>query len=361
MNIAVLTLPLHTNYGGILQAYALQTVLERMGHQVTLLEPKICHHHTLLMPLVYTKRFILRHIGKQQYTERFIRHHIHRKFVRHWNTNLANQYDAIIVGSDQIWRPQYVKQFHLTLDQVFLDFAKNSRAKCIAYAVSFGTSQKEYSPEQVEEGQRLLKNFKAISVREVSGVQLCKDYFQIDAQHVLDPTLLLSASDYALLSNGKRRHQRTGDMLVYILDENETTKNAVERIAKEKGLTPFIANSKVEQHNAPLKERIQPPVELWLQGFRDAKFVVTDSFHACVFAILHRKPFVILPNEQRGSSRIDSLLQMLEIDKRSVTWHGGHPLNEEMDWETISLALKHHQEESMQFLQQTLSQRDHTQ
>lgn len=78
-------------------------------------------------------------------------------------------------------------------------------------------------------------------------------------------------------------------------------------------------NSKVENKKAPLQERIQPSVEQWLRGFYDAEFVVTDSFHACVFSILFNKPFIAIENEDRGTSRFTSLLSMFGLKDRLIT------------------------------------------
>lgn len=363
MRIAILTLPLHTNYGGILQAYALQTVLERMGHEVELLEPaRKRMHHPLLMPLVWVKRGIRKYIRHEnveifrsayervsQYTEPFIINNIHRRFVRNWNMELADLYDAIVVGSDQIWRPKYCG----FIDQAFLDFAKNSSVRRIAYAVSFGTAAHEYTAEQIERYKPLVQKFYVVSVREDSGIQLCKDYFDVVAYQVLDPTLLLSVSDYKLLLKDKNIQKSTGNLLVYILDENDEMSDFIQKVAREKGLQPFRANSKVEQYDAPINERIQPPVEQWIQGFCDAELVITDSFHACVFSILFKKPFLVIGNKDRGTARIDSLLHLLGLEQCLIS------LEKEMDrdanvvnWDRAYTKLKEKRKLSEDFLQQ---------
>lgn len=366
MRIAILTLPLHTNYGGILQAYALQTVLERMGHEVELLEPaRKRMHHPLLMPLVWVKRGIRKYIRHEnveifrsayervnQYTEPFIINNIHRRIVSKWNSELASQYDAIVVGSDQVWRPKYCFLGH-TLEHAFLDFAIGCNIKRIAYAASFGTAEQEYTREMIEKYKPLIHKFNFVSVREDSGMKLCTDYFDIKASHVLDPTLLLTANDYRQLLKGRDLKRSTGSLFVYILDDKENAYTIIQEIASKKGLKPFMLNFKFEQYNLSIDKTLPPSVEQWLQSFIDADIVVTDSFHACVFSILFRKPFYIIENESRGMTRINSLLRLVGINKDLIIWHGNIS-NHQIDWNRIHLILKIIKTEDCSLLKQTI-------
>lgn len=335
MRIGILTLPLHTNYGGILQAYALQTVLERMGHEVVVIDQPYGWMLPLWKrPLVYTKRVIKKCILRQkktvileerkrkeefpivsQHIQRFIEKYIHRKVVNSLNEIQEGDFDAIVVGSDQIWRPRYNKK----IENAYLAFAENWNIKRIAYAASFGTDDWEYTPKQTIACRELLKKFDAVSVREESGVQLCKEHFGVEAQHVLDPTMLLDKEDYIHLIESSNIPKSKGTLFNYILDETPEKRVLIERIVKEKKLIPFKVNSRVEERNAPLEERIQLSVEEWLRGFYDAEFVVTDSFHACVFSILFDKPFVVIGNKKRGMARFDSLLKLFHLENRMVS------------------------------------------
>lgn len=329
MKIGILTLPLHTNYGGILQAYALQTVLELMGHEVVVIDTPNLQPKPSLFTL--SKRVVKRLLGKRvgvfseryhnstypvisQYTQPFVDKYIHRKIVNSPNELQEKDFDAIVVGSDQIWRPKYYGK----IENAYLSFAKNWNIKRIAYAASFGTDDWEYTPRQTKVCAKLLKMFDAVSVRESSAVNLCKERFGVDAQHVLDPTMLLDKEDYIRLIEAANTPKSKGTLLNYILDETPEKRTLIEQIAKDKGLVPFRVNSRVENHNAPLEERIQPPVEQWLRGFYDAEFVVTDSFHACVFSILFGKPFVVVGNKERGMARFESLLEMFGLENRLI-------------------------------------------
>ena len=356
MRIGILTLPLHTNYGGILQAYALQTVLERLGHEVCLIEKKRKPLRLPMWktPLVYGKR-VLRNLAGHPYpifyeqkvnreepitrqnTDQFINRYIKRRIVDDFSELKESDFDAIVVGSDQIWRPKY---FNGNIENAYLKFAEGWNIKRIAYAASFGTDEWEYTAAQTKECARLLKQFDAVSVREASGVDLCRKHFGVEALHVLDPTMLLSAEDYIRLFETAGTPKSPGTLLCYILDETPEKTAWINQIAKERNLVPFRINSKVEDRTAPIAERIQPSVEQWLRGFHDAEFVVTDSFHACVFSILFHKPFFVVGNKGRGLSRFTSLLGTFGLEDRliSTTLKTGS-LETAIQWNSIDTML----------------------
>lgn len=353
MRIGILTLPLHTNYGGILQAYALQTVLERMGHEVVVLDTPNVHRLSLWKkPIAYPVRLVKKYIlGKNikvfseryhnavypvisQYTQLFIDKYIHRREVANLAELKKDGLDAIVVGSDQIWRPLY----YPNIENAYLGFARNWKIRRIAYATSFGTDEWEYTSRQTEKCGDLLRLFDAVSVREASGVDLCRGHFGVMAEHVLDPTMLLGPDDYIRLFETANTPRSAGTLLVYVLDETPEKADQIDRIAHEKGLVPFRVNSKVESMNALLNERIQPPVEQWLRGFYDADFVITDSFHACVFSILFKKPFKVLENKNRGNTRICSLLEKLDVKESENMAENTETYNILAKWRSVSNA-----------------------
>ena len=370
MRIGILTLPLHTNYGGILQAYALQTVLERMGHNVCLIEKKRQPLRLPLWkaPLSYGKRIVKNLTGHpypicfeqkinreeplvRQNTDKFVNKYIKRRFVGDFSDIGKDDFDAIVVGSDQVWRPKY---FIDGIENAYLTFAKEWNIRRIAYAASFGTDKWEYSSEQTTSCRRLLKNFDAVSVRESSAVTLCREHLGVDVKRMLDPTMLLSTNDYMNLFDANGTPKSNGNLLCYIIDETPEKMSFVNKIAVERGLIPFRVNSKVENLIASLQERIQPPVEQWLRGFYDADFVVTDSFHACVFSILFNKPFFVLGNDKRGLSRFSSLLGMFGMENLLVT---NKDLNEKqngIDWESVMSLLAEEKKKAINFLNENL-------
>lgn len=370
MKVAILTLPLHTNYGGILQAYALQTVLERMGHEVKVLTPPPYKAHPwYLMPFVYCKRIFNKLILKKDIsilydghhrqrlnTDKFIREYIHLYLVKDW-AKLKYEFDGYIVGSDQIWRPKHAGSWGKDgLNHVFLDFAQNWNVKKIAYAISFGTKDWEYSQSEEKTCNELAQKFNQISVREKSGVILCKEHFHINPVHVLDPTMLLSDSDYISLinTNTTNTSQPRLQLMCYILDSNSYVEEIIKQYEKAFKIKALHTNAQKKHKDDFGKNTIQPPVEHWLQSFRDAAFIITDSFHACVFSIIFRKNFGVIINNERGASRIYSLLESLGlecriIDKENYTLD---PIN----YDEVYVKLHERKEDSISFIKNSLKE-----
>lgn len=377
MRIGILTLPLHTNYGGILQAYALQTVLERMGHEVVVFDTpnKKSLPPFWKIPLTFTKRTILKFLGKNDriFTEYyynktrpiiarniqpFIDKYIHRKVIRSFYNLQSEDYDTIVVGSDQVWRAIYFPMWgeKQDIENAYLSFTEGWNIKRISYAASFGTDDWEYTNEQTLRCKALLQMFDAISVRETNGINLCKKYFDVDSVHVLDPTLLLNEFDYSMFFQNANTPKSNGTLLNYILDETEESKIIISDVAKQKCLETFSVNNPYEHDESkPLSERIKPSVEKWLRGFYDAEFVVTDSFHACVFSILFKKQFVVIGNETRGMSRIESLLKMFEIEDRLVTSNFNVKTLPNIDYDNVYSLLINMRKNSINYLQEALS------
>ena len=365
MRIAILTLPLHANYGGILQCYALQTVLERMGHKVeVLITPSFAYPALSICAgiAVWSKRFFETFIIRKYstfygwrtngeiisfHTKIFVQQYIHIRKICDLSILKEQNYEAIVVGSDQIWRPI----FYRPIANAYLAFAKDwKQIKRIAYAASFGTDKWEYTLEETRECAALLKLFDAVSVREASAVQLCKNYFQIKAVHLLDPTLLLSKEDYLSLDGVKNTPKHQGELFCYFLDETREKRQWAEILCSKNGWKYFQANNP-HIGEYVYENRVQQPLEPWLAGFRDAKFVLTDSFHGCAFSILFNKPFVVIGNQERGMSRFNSLLTLFQLEDRLL-------LSERIDsiaerpiyWERVNQILNRERNNAFLFL-----------
>ena len=338
MRIAIHTLIGHYNYGCILQAYALQTTLERMGHNVTVINRRENKPHLkLLLQRCKSvlkdsiKRYILGNkrvaIGNPYdyfYFQRYIDFSFLKEFAfsnLHYSklfrssSSLSDfvqkeQFDAYIVGSDQVWREEYAPDI---IDSFFGYLPQENDAIRISYAASFGTTELPISKEKLPHCIELAKRFNGISVREKSGVGLVNEYFGLDAVNVLDPTFLLDAADYKELvkDNSFGRNK----VVSYILDITEEKKEIV-RMAS----TTLNVDS-LNLMDYPLNEEGRQrlySVEDWLAAISNAEFVVTDSFHGCVFSIIFNKPFIVVANKGRGIERFLSILQLLGLEERLV-------------------------------------------
>lgn len=341
-----MTLPLASNYGGILQCYALQTVLERMGHEVVVLD------RTFAAP---SAGLILRRCGSvlKCLVRRYIRGQKNIAILSPWsNTYLVykskqvdcsvllefvgnyinttsplrsseellkcvrkSQIDCLIVGSDQVWREEYSPY----LTDFFAGFLpEDDKMLKITYGASFGTSENPIPEQVLETCKRLSSRFDSISVREKSAVGLVKQYFGKHAELVLDPTLLLDADDYVIERPKTARSVTTEhDTLVsYVLDTDGQKAKIANDVACELGLKEsFMGLSPKKSDGSPDK---MIPVQSWLDNFRNASFLVTDSFHGCVFSIINRKPFIAIVNHSRGADRFVSMLSQLGLEGRMV-------------------------------------------
>lgn len=318
MKIAIITQPLIGNYGGILQNYALQKIVSSISQtEVETIDFMRIPRYSLKRCLrSWTKTLFLRLFFKNKrpflrYSSKGIRKHIINDFIQkkinttnltfNYNEKMAKSYDCIIVGSDQVWRPRY----NYKIENSFLDFAKNTSIKRIAYAASFGVDEWEYSPTQEKICSALAKKFDAISVREESGVKLCKEHLGVEATWVLDPTLLLKKEEYLQLCQDTPVNA-SRFIAVYVLSLNDTIKATYENIAKEKNL-------EIKYFAADAKASLS--VSEWLAMFRDASYVVTDSFHGTVFSIIFEKEFQCIYNQDRGATRFESLLDLYNSGK----------------------------------------------
>ena len=239
----------------------------------------------------------------------------------------------------------------------YLEFTKGWDIKRIAYAASFGVDTWEYNPKDTKNALKAIQRFDAVSTREQSGVTLCKDYLDyIDAVQVLDPTLLLDRIDYEhIMEESDKTHEINGNLMCYVLDYTNEKRQYISECAKVLDMIPFETNSKYEVKGASLEEIVQPPVEQWLRSFRDSSYVITDSFHACVFSILFHKPFIVIGNNSRGLARFQSLLSLFELEDRMlIDTYDVSLCNKDINWEKVDSKLDKLRADSKSFLEQAL-------
>ena len=361
MNIAILTQMLRDNYGGLLQNWALQQMLKAMGHTpVTVdygiiggaLRRRMIHkHYTSMLSLHYHKtRHPLPSWIEHPYalTRRFVKTRIDTTAPMleitpdFWE---QQAFDAYIVGSDQTWRPLYNSP--QALEAMFLAPLKSEAPLLIAYAASFGIDDWEFTPEQTLMARDNLRKFHAVSVREASGVGLCRERLDFPAAvHVLDPTMMIDRDRYAsLISKSDLKAIPDDCMAIYILDDDAAKRDTVDKLLSDTGLRPMRLGIKINGQ--------QPPVEQWLATLLKARYIVTDSFHGVAFAINFNIPFTIIDNPDRGSARVDSLLKLFGLESRCNPAAANHPV----DWSAVNFRKEELRRKSSDFLQNSLSLR----
>lgn len=380
MRICILTYRLHSNIGFLLQAYALQKTLIRLGHSVQTAALYDRRISGVMRLLLYCKRLLIYLLcgGKnkafflycptekeQAYIDRNTHAFIERNLVltpvkMHSAKELRSlnryDFDAYVVGSDQVWRRDYARGH---IDSFFLNFLPPDDRKTIrlSYAASFGKDEMDYTAKELETCRKALKKFKAVSVREASGINLCRDYFQADACQVLDPTLLLDRRDYLSLLPGGMSAETEKCGVAYFLDPTPFKRQLMET-AGEKMKMPvhdFLQAKNIEETGPErIEECIFPKVEDFLALYNKASFIVSDSFHGIVFAIIFRKPFLAVLNSARGRGRFYSLLSLFHLENRLI-----EEGTEEIPWKLLKefpadeteAVLRVRREESIAFLE----------
>ena len=379
MKVGIITLPLYVNYGGILQTYALQTILKRMGHEVVVFQKKKKSLYKLPLwkyPFSYAKRIIYKCLvdhrfpimleRKQRIESPILRQHLIEFITTNINVQTIERIseidkydiDAIIVGSDQIWRKEYVRRgWNANIQDVYLRFISNKKTLKISYAASFGVDEWMYSKKETADCQQLIKDFFAVSVREMSAVSLCSKYLNIKATLVLDPTMLLTKKDYISLFSNQNGNNSGRTLFCYLLDKTQDKLSLMETIAKERDFTrTVLMNVDMQDYVTSLSQRVILPVEDWLKGFFEADFVLTDSFHGCVFSIIMGKPFVAIANSKRGCSRFISLLKMFDMENHLIFSKDDYQSGESYDLsELTEKTLCDYRVKSMSFLQNSLN------
>lgn len=355
MKIGILSQKLENNYGGILQNYALQQYLISLGHNPLTIDFRpgdslfwycISQIKTIVDKCLGKKVAFRSYSTSKTYrspqTSAFIRKYIkatRRVQVLTPFLQVIYRFDSVIVGSDQVWRCKYN-----VLRNTYLTFVRGNCVR-LAYAASFGVSEWEYSSTQTALCRSWIKKFRAVSTRELSGVSLCKNNLHISATHVLDPTMLLESSHYAGLCKTVPLVSEYPYLFAYVLDLSDEKRKVIELFAHNKGLKVIMLSA---------EKNITKGVEYWLASIRDAKFIITDSFHGTVFSVLFKKEFITLVNTERGADRFYSLLNMLNLQNRICadykTFNFSEIASQSVDWEYIDSVIDDMRVVSRKFL-----------
>jgi hypothetical protein len=368
MKIGILTLPFNNNYGGYLQSYALLKVLKSQGHEVKLIMRRHNPPHRSFLfklkfvvkgairslitgnlhPLIYTSEEYFFFIGKQMWP--FVKKYMNDQTAFVYNSDdlkraCKGKFDVYLVGSDQVWRPIYVPD----VCNYFLDFTEEENVKRITYAASFGTSTPEFTPSAKEKCGRLFSNFDAVSVREISALDVIKSFGWVSKSKpvwVLDPTMLLCKDDYQELIKNFNQKSRWKYVFSYVLDQS----NVVSQIEYE--LSALLDVSIIHNESSSKIISPKPSIEHWLWNIANADYVVTDSFHGMVFCILFNKPFLVYINKDRGAERFSSLLALLGLEQRIINnaTEVNLKINFLIDWDNVNRQLERLRKSSFSYL-----------
>lgn len=364
----ILTHPIQSNYGGILQAMALQHAAHTIcPSYIADYTPNKKRKETFLMRCRQTIKAILMRLTPLNISVYPI--NLMSKIGMHAKKTHLNPCGKLhtlsqktenrcyIVGSDQVWRAAYARALKTT-PFFFLDFAnQQERAQSIAYAASFGIDTWEGTTEETEQCARLLQEFKAISVREHSGIRICKEVFGVDAVQMPDPTLLPETEYYhSLIQKEHTRLPHHPYIATYVLDSSPRINDAFDKI---KDKTQLYIQTLMPRASAPcIHDRLPITIGQWLRYISKAQYLITDSFHGCVFAIIFNIPFVCIGNQNRGTTRFDSLLQTFGLENRITSIENSDAiisiLKSPIDWQNVNNIRNSERQRAFDFLNRHL-------
>lgn len=346
MKVGVLTLHSQINYGGVLQAFALQQVLRAQDVDSEIIDYWLSPANTHLtgyflsaqiplwkrlvrLPLFELRDgFVLQDVIRRRRTQRFLHGRLRlstHAFCSSAELESVDPYDAIIVGSDQVWNPRP----SLGVPNPFLLGDVGPHIRRVSYAASFGV---ETLPvDRIAEYRELLSKFARISVREWSGLRLVHDIIGCSATKVLDPTLVVD--DVVWWQTASRVGLGTHDVLCYWLGSLEMLFPLLRSTVRSGRRVVLMCEWSQQTFSSPAQRRsirrflsLHPRIRCFfsagpaefVQECKRASCILSDSFHALMFATIFRKPVMVVLNSIPGRSgmrsRVTEFCQRYRLD-----------------------------------------------
>ncbi len=360
--VGILTFHRAINFGALLQAYALQRVIQSKGCDCQVIDyQSYCIDSRYLDPSLKkcrTVRALVQHAlyskGKTAKKKNF------RQFAAENLSmsepcrdkkdleRLSETYDIFISGSDQVWNYK-ITDFD---SAYFLNFVSETRKKN-AFAASFGIS--DIPREHIDFYRGQLQSYRRLSVREHRGKEIIKKLIGREAEVVMDPTLLLSKEAWLESASGEVPEETY--ILIYSFGLPQTLRTFTENLAKKMGMkivyVPVSNFSLRNRLNAEYKTNIGPAEYLAL--FRNAHFVVTNSFHGTVFSLIFEKPFFVEKKKSApDNSRFDNILGIFGLKNREIQDGQNNRIEEPVDYGRVQEILKQERAKSLGFLDKIL-------
>lgn len=375
----------HNNYGTSLQAYAMLKKIQQLGYQVEIID------YVKRLSLIQKIKFVLNAIrvgeGKEivarltakdvmrkhpKYADNITKRtqavdgYKEKKLLPLFHTYIGYDalhkgslnYDAVVVGSDQVWTPMSLPNRFFNL--LFVD----DKVQKIAYASSFGVS--EIPSFQKKATGNYLNRFYKIGVREQSGKEIVDSLSHQTAQVVADPTLLLSREEWEAEISDSPINETESYIFCYFLGNNQNARKAANELKAKTGLK-IITIRHMDEY-VPEDEEFGDDAPYYVDPndfvkyISKATYVCTDSFHCSVFSIIFHRQFITFYRfantcKTGRNSRIDSLFNVLGINKKHI--YSGEDIqkniNEPINWSEVDKNLFQLRNESIEFLNKALN------
>ncbi len=307
-----------------------------MGHDVTLINlvhPKLKNHKIKLS----LKGFLNEVCTLQFACFRFLHFGKQTKKMYSISPRYIPKADYTIVGSDQVWNSDITTIIKLSY---FLDFAKNT--KRLSYSSSFGKYNWEEDKEYTEDVRHELAGFNAISVREDSGVGICKDIFGVSATQLLDPTLMHTEYNELVKATNP-----INEIFPFVFNPGEETRKICSFVSEQLSIPIHTPNRFTYYFGRSPKS--------WLRRMKNSAFIITNSFHGVVFSIVFHKPFIVLCADKGKFARISSLLNLLNLEDRFVESYEdltvrSYIIKQSIDYNSVDIILGKERNRSKDYL-----------
>ena len=363
------------NYGGIIQAYAMQYIFQQMNLDAKLISFKTNRKHYLMNRFLniglrkslelFTRKLLFRFLIRKEINnlllEKKKRYDIFMDHIPH--TRLYTEesivesdeiFDFYVVGSDQVWNPGWWN------DILLLNFTKKPK---FSYAASIGRGN--LSNDEACLLSKALSSYIDISVREKQAQRIIKELCGVSSELVLDPTLLVEPFIWNEIA--KRNELIDNYVLVYMVGNTNKYKKTIYNYCHDKGMK-VVSIGYAKNMYFSSEEKYSDyiiydagPLE-WLGLIKYAKYVFTDSFHGSVFSIIFKRLFYCCerdnPNDKTNeNSRLYSFLELTGLEKRLLnarSFQNDKLLDENIDYEAVENRLSIHRLKSKEFIKRNI-------
>lgn len=360
MKLSCLTFHDSSNYGAVLQTYALQTFLTSMGHEYEVInysnaekrkfDSLTGRNRELSLPLyLYKLAELPLEAYKKQKFQSFSDRYLNktpRFYTMEELRNYAKNRDAIVVGSDQVWNASMIRQD----SAYFLKFTE--KRKKLSYAASLGVSKVTDSQRRFYE--EMLADFDRIAVREQSGAKLIEEISGKAAEVVLDPTLLLTREDWGKICSPVPDRPY---IFAYILRHDPKVQDFLKKLQKQTGLpVRYVTRGYV----SALRDGATcvPSPEEWVSQIMNAEYVVTTSFHGTAFSVNFKRTFFTFVDgdiTNGTNSRQVDFLRSVGLESRLNPSYPGEICLDAPDFSQVDTVLTRKREEARAYLEKALA------
>lgn len=330
------------NYGSALVAYAVNSILENLGYSVL---------------NIHKKRGTAYSFDKYHKTYQFaLKNYFMTKELSFEDDHrtINDCCENFVLGSDTLW---WWSDVLYTNNFYWLDFVTSNKRK-ISFCTSFGFDEPKLPESKIQEIKYLYKRFNSLSVREESGVKILKDCFDCDGVHLWDPVLVVNPEIFFNLALQSERNDKDY-IFAYILDLDDEKQNIINNVAKKLGLKLILIPKMHSQYQIDKEQGTQVNVDIedFVYLIKNAKYVITDSFHGACFSVIFRKQFAAYLNKERGNARY-KIFDEMNLKNRFINSYDelyNFDFNSDIDFLIAKETINKHSKQAITWLKDALN------